>query len=406
MGCRGPCPHATPAGHPAEDATRRGAATVRHTHRVRSRGALPWGKRPAMPGVERQPSPAPARDDTCPSLRGSASRGRPAFPSLYRNARHAHEHPRRRSVLVRDLSAPHRCRNSGPPRDDPASRRGRPPVHLGDLRGGRVHRRPLAGARAAHPRDDGCRAAGAPHLRRHDLRERHPAHPRVPGCRHHELPRAARRPARRRLRGRPLPRRPRERRPARPAHRARADRARAVHRVIHPRRARAPRAWTVGATSRSPSRPSRTGTRARGIRIRTSTPCSRSRPPGRPSRSRSCSSTPRTTSASSSVRGRRASASRSCPASCRSSRPCACDASSSSRARSCPSSSPPRSTPSPPRKGSAPLGIAHAAALVREVVLGGAPGVHLYAFNHHDTVLAVLRDAGVLTQPSHLEAAR
>ena len=57
-------------------------------------------------------------------------------------------------------------------------------------------------------------------------------------------------------------------------------------------------------------------------------------------------------------------------------------------------------------EGQRALGIAHAAALVWEVVLGGAPGVHLYAFNHHDTVLAVLRDAGVLTQPSHLEAAR
>lgn len=57
-------------------------------------------------------------------------------------------------------------------------------------------------------------------------------------------------------------------------------------------------------------------------------------------------------------------------------------------------------------EGQQACGISHAAALVQQVVLGGAPGVHLYAFNHHDTVLAVLRDAGVLTQPSHLEAAR
>lgn len=39
------------------------------------------------------------------------------------------------------------------------------------------------------------------------------------------------------------------------------------------------------------------------------------------------------------------------------------------------------------------IGLAHAAALARDVVDGGAPGIHLYAFNNHDTVLAVLRDA-------------
>lgn len=39
------------------------------------------------------------------------------------------------------------------------------------------------------------------------------------------------------------------------------------------------------------------------------------------------------------------------------------------------------------------IGIDHAAALARDVVAGGAPGIHLYAFNNHDTVLAVLRDA-------------
>ncbi|WP_292834688.1 methylenetetrahydrofolate reductase [Microbacterium sp.] len=41
------------------------------------------------------------------------------------------------------------------------------------------------------------------------------------------------------------------------------------------------------------------------------------------------------------------------------------------------------------------IGISHAAALARDVVDGGAPGIHLYAFNNHDTVLAVLRDAGL-----------
>ena len=54
----------------------------------------------------------------------------------------------------------------------------------------------------------------------------------------------------------------------------------------------------------------------------------------------------------------------------------------------------------------AAVGIAHAAGLARDVVAGGAPGVHLYAFNSHDTVLAVLRDAGILTHPLEQEAAR
>lgn len=39
------------------------------------------------------------------------------------------------------------------------------------------------------------------------------------------------------------------------------------------------------------------------------------------------------------------------------------------------------------------IGIAHASSLARDVVSGGAPGIHLYAFNNHETVLAVLRDA-------------
>ena len=41
------------------------------------------------------------------------------------------------------------------------------------------------------------------------------------------------------------------------------------------------------------------------------------------------------------------------------------------------------------------VGIAHAAALAQEVRDGGAPGIHLYAFNNHETVLAVLREAGL-----------
>ena len=50
-------------------------------------------------------------------------------------------------------------------------------------------------------------------------------------------------------------------------------------------------------------------------------------------------------------------------------------------------------------------GVTYAADLAREVVAGGAPGIHLYAFNHHDAVLAVLREAGILTtRPHDLEA--
>lgn len=44
------------------------------------------------------------------------------------------------------------------------------------------------------------------------------------------------------------------------------------------------------------------------------------------------------------------------------------------------------------------VGIAHAADLARRLGDGGAPGIHLYAFNNHDTVLTVLRAAGLLTE--------
>lgn len=51
----------------------------------------------------------------------------------------------------------------------------------------------------------------------------------------------------------------------------------------------------------------------------------------------------------------------------------------------------------PTLEGQRALGITYAADLARAVVDGGAPGIHLYAFNNHDTVLAVLREAGILT---------
>jgi methylenetetrahydrofolate reductase (NADPH) len=60
----------------------------------------------------------------------------------------------------------------------------------------------------------------------------------------------------------------------------------------------------------------------------------------------------------------------------------------------------------PTPEGQREVGIAQAARLAGDVVAGGAPGVHLYAFNDHRTVLAVLREAGILTTPLHQETAR
>lgn len=53
----------------------------------------------------------------------------------------------------------------------------------------------------------------------------------------------------------------------------------------------------------------------------------------------------------------------------------------------------------PTPEGQRAVGIAHASELVRAVVAGGAPGVHLYAFNNHRTVLDVLAAADLL--PAH-----
>jgi methylenetetrahydrofolate reductase (NADPH) len=58
----------------------------------------------------------------------------------------------------------------------------------------------------------------------------------------------------------------------------------------------------------------------------------------------------------------------------------------------------------PTAAGRREIGIAHAAGLVREVVAGGAPGIHLCAFNNHDLVLAVLRESGILPAPSDKES--
>jgi len=50
----------------------------------------------------------------------------------------------------------------------------------------------------------------------------------------------------------------------------------------------------------------------------------------------------------------------------------------------------------PTTEGRREIGIEWAARLAREVVAGGAPGVHLYAFNQHETVLTVLEEAGIV----------
>lgn len=55
----------------------------------------------------------------------------------------------------------------------------------------------------------------------------------------------------------------------------------------------------------------------------------------------------------------------------------------------------------PTTQGRREIGIDWAARLSREVLAGGAPGVHLYAFNQHETVLAVLEQAGVLPALRH-----
>jgi methylenetetrahydrofolate reductase (NADPH) len=43
------------------------------------------------------------------------------------------------------------------------------------------------------------------------------------------------------------------------------------------------------------------------------------------------------------------------------------------------------------------VGIEHATRLSRDLLDGGAPGLHLYTFNRHEAVLSVLRATGLTT---------
>ena len=53
----------------------------------------------------------------------------------------------------------------------------------------------------------------------------------------------------------------------------------------------------------------------------------------------------------------------------------------------------------PTKEGQREIGIQHAVDLAVQVIAGGAPGLHLYAFNQHETVLDVLDGCGLLTAP-------
>ena len=54
----------------------------------------------------------------------------------------------------------------------------------------------------------------------------------------------------------------------------------------------------------------------------------------------------------------------------------------------------------PTEEGQRQIGVDYAVRLGRDVLAGGAPGLHHYAFNQHDTVLKVLEGCGALAVPA------
>ena len=48
------------------------------------------------------------------------------------------------------------------------------------------------------------------------------------------------------------------------------------------------------------------------------------------------------------------------------------------------------------------LGVEYMVELARELLAGGAPSIHLYTFNRHEQVLAVLRELDMLTRDPRL----
>jgi methylenetetrahydrofolate reductase (NADPH) len=60
----------------------------------------------------------------------------------------------------------------------------------------------------------------------------------------------------------------------------------------------------------------------------------------------------------------------------------------------------------PTVEGQREIGVTYAVNLARKLIAGGAPGLHLYAFNQHQTVLSVLDGCGLLPSEARASEAR
>ena len=391
------------------------AETVRHTgsrdgRTVDRSSPSPNGRsvRPGGPGMERQPSPAPARDDTPrpravrdprptgpPVLRPESTRWRPTRPPRGRGA-----------VLLRAVSAAVRARRSAALHETIGALAAAGPRFISVTygAGGSTGGRSLERA-AAHPRDDRDPAARAPHVRRErrtprptalirefldagitsflalrgdppvgapedddflgDLESAASSCSSSTGCRPSARPTRRRRPRRARA-------------PPGWSGAARSTIAVAAFPNGHPR-SRHPHAGHRHAPREAGRRcdprdhaavlprrrlPRLRRARARGRRRHAHPPRHHADHLARPPAPR-----PRADRRGAPRRARRRTRGRA-------------DGRGAARRRH------------RPRRRARPRGLA-----------GGAPGVHLYAFNHHDTVLAVLREAGILThRPADQEA--